>query len=145
MERLLGGWLCLRKLDKGGEACVNHVVLSGFLSRCKHICPDLAHATLKGAKVAGLIASRTSGLEFAEDVSTAAGRICLCPGKDLLPLPHERVFAGVSPVQDVRAFQWFPGITRSNASLIRSSCFGWKSSVVIPPSSKGTRAVANAC
>src|SRR6266487_6147034 len=105
---------------------MNHVVLSGLLSRCEHICPDLAHATLKGTKVAGLIASRKSGLEFAEDVSTAAGRICLYPGKDLLPLPHERVFAGVSPVQDVRAFRWFPVITLRNASLIRSSCFAWE-------------------
>jgi hypothetical protein len=105
---------------------MDHLEMAGFLTRGKQMGPDLAYASLEGSQVARLIASRKPGLEFAEDGSSTTARVGLDQGADLLPLPQERVFAGVSPGQQRCAFRWVLLSTLGNSSLFPSSCFTWE-------------------
>jgi hypothetical protein len=105
---------------------MDHVVLAGLLTGGKQMGPDLAYPTLKGPQMAWMIASGELGLKLAEDGSTTAARVGLDKGADLLPLPQERVFAGVSPGQQRCAFRWVLLSTLGNSSLFPSSCFTWE-------------------
>jgi hypothetical protein len=85
--------------------------------RQEHLRPDLAKTPLERAEIRALIASRKQQLEFPKDVSAASRWVRLHPGENLPPLPGERVVAGPSPVQDLRAFQFLMG------RLLCFSCF----------------------
>ena len=83
----------------GGYLPMNEFLLPWLLARGEQMRPNLAHAALECADLQRLIASGKQGLEFAENISTRAGRVGLHPGEDLLPLPSEGIFAGAPPVE----------------------------------------------
>ena len=74
--------------------------MPGLLNSFQQIGSDLAHASLKGANLQGLIASRGAALQLPKDVAAAPFRIGLEPGEDQLPLSFKGVFVGTSPAQD---------------------------------------------
>lgn len=58
---------------------------------------DLAHLSLQGADLQGLIAARGAGLQLPKDVSTAPFRIGHPSGDDELPLSYKGVQVGAPP------------------------------------------------
>ncbi len=76
-----------------------HFRLPRLLPRFQQGGLDLAHASLQGADLQGLIASWGATLQLPENVSAAALRIGRQPRGDLLPLSLEGVFMGAPPAQ----------------------------------------------
>jgi hypothetical protein len=78
---------------------MDEFLLPWLFARGEQMRPNLAHATLEGANLKRVIASREQGLEFTEDVSAGASRVGLHACENLLPLPDEGIFAGAPPVE----------------------------------------------
>jgi hypothetical protein len=76
---------------------MDHFILPLLFKGFQQMSSDFAHASLKGADLQGLIASRDVALQLPENVAAAPFRVGDQAGQDLLPLPFKRIRMDTPP------------------------------------------------